>query len=79
MNLVQTVVESADPAALRARSRARSAAGREPADPRPTRVLLIECLYDELVANEAGEAWAREAGLLLASPNVGVELERDRI
>ncbi|HSQ65256.1 MAG TPA: hypothetical protein VLM85_18680 [Polyangiaceae bacterium] len=70
VNLVQMTVESADPL-LYARDLLR--------DPQPVatypktahNVLLLECLYDELVANEAGESWAREAGLVLASPNVG--------
>ncbi len=71
VNLVQEVVESADPL-LYARDLLR--------DPQPVAslpakahsVMLMECIYDELVANEAGEAWAREAGLVLTSPNVGV-------
>jgi hypothetical protein len=37
----------------------------------PRDVLQTEVLYDEIVANESGEAWARAAGLGLATPNVG--------
>jgi hypothetical protein len=38
---------------------------------KPRNVLQIEALYDELVANEAGEALASAAGFPLAVPNVG--------
>jgi hypothetical protein len=41
----------------------------EPA--RPRNIVLTEVLYDELVANEGGEALARAAGLPLAVPNAG--------
>jgi hypothetical protein len=70
VNLVQTVLEPADPLLYGAHLIVdpRAVAGR-PAAPR--NVLLIESLYDELVANEAGEAFARTAGLVLAEPNVG--------
>ncbi len=61
VNLVQTIVESADPLLYA-----------KPLTSPPRSVLLLECLYDELVANEGGEAWARAANLSLASPNVGV-------
>src|SRR6185295_1589676 len=37
----------------------------------PRNLLQISVLYDELVANEANEAFARAGGWLLASPNVG--------
>ena len=71
VNLVQTIVESADPL-LYARDLVRAPQPVASLPPKSHSVLLLECLYDELVANEAGEAWAREAGLLLASPNVGL-------
>ncbi len=71
VNLVQTVVESADPL-LYARDLVRAPRTIAPYPLKSHNVMLLECLYDELVANEAGEAWAREAGLLLSSPNVGV-------
>ena len=71
INLVQDVVESADPL-LYARDLLRTPQPVASLAPKAHSVLLLECLYDELVANEAGEAWAREAGLSLASPDVGV-------
>jgi len=71
VNMVQTIVEAADPL-LYARDLVRAPQPVASLQPRSHSVLLMECLYDELVANEAGEAWAREAGLLLSSPNVGV-------
>jgi hypothetical protein len=71
VNLVQTIVESADPL-LYARDLVRAPQPVANLQPKAHSVLLLECLYDELVANEAGEAWAREAGLLLATPNVGL-------
>ena len=37
----------------------------------PKSVILIEALWDEIVANEGSEALARAAGMKLASPNVG--------
>ncbi len=37
----------------------------------PRNLLFTEVIYDELVANEGGEALARAAGLGLALPNVG--------
>jgi hypothetical protein len=37
----------------------------------PKSVILIESLWDEIVANEGSEALARAAGMKLASPNVG--------
>ncbi len=71
VNLVQTIVESADPL-LYARDLVRAPQPVANLQPKSHSVLLLECLYDELVANEAGEAWAREAGLLLVTPNVGL-------
>ncbi len=70
VNLVQTVLEPADPLLYGPHLllAPRAIAGR-PAAPR--NVLLVESLYDELVANEAGEAFARSAGLVLCEPNVG--------
>ena len=38
---------------------------------KPRNILQTEVLYDELVANESGEALARAAGYGLAVPNVG--------
>lgn len=70
VNLVQTIVESADPL-LYARDLVRAPPSVAGLPPKAHSVMLLECLYDELVANEAGEAWARETGLFLASPNVG--------
>ncbi len=70
VNLVQTAVEPADPL-LYAGDLIRHPQPVGDVPPAPRDVLLIESLYDELVANEAGEAWARAAGLGLAEPNVG--------
>jgi hypothetical protein len=70
VNLVQTIVEPADPLIYAPNLvRAPRAVAGKPAAPR--NVLLLEVLYDELVANEAAEAFARAAGMPLASPNVG--------
>lgn len=70
VNLVQTAIEPADPL-LYAEHLILDprAVAQKPAASR--NVLLIEALYDELLANEAGEAFARAAGLVLAEPNVG--------
>lgn len=37
----------------------------------PRNVLAIESLYDETLANETSESWARAAGIGLAVPNAG--------
>jgi len=74
VNLVQTIVEAADPL-LYARDLVRAPQPVASLPPKSHSVLLFECLYDELVANEAGEAWAREVGLLLATPNVGLNAD----
>ena len=71
IDLVQESVESADPL-LYARDLVRAPVPVSNLPPKAHSVLLLECLYDELVANEAGESWAREAGLSLAAPDVGV-------
>ena len=70
VNLVQTVIEPADPLIYAEHLIAdpwpvagKPSAGRD--------VLLLESIDDELVANEAGEAFARATGLVLAEPNVG--------
>jgi len=71
VNLFQTAIEPADPLlyAQHLILEPRSISPLMPAEAR--NVMLIEALYDELVANEAGEAFARAAGLVLAEPNVG--------
>lgn len=38
---------------------------------KPRNVLAIEVLYDDEVANDCTESWARAAGIGLAAPNVG--------
>lgn len=70
VNLVQTVLEPADPLLYGQHLIVdpRPIAGK-PAAPR--NVMLIESLHDELLANEAGEAFGRTTGLVLAEPNVG--------
>jgi hypothetical protein len=70
-NLLQSAVEAADPL-LYARDIVRTPQPVSNLPPKAHSVMLLECIYDELFSNEAGEAWAREAGLLLASPDVGV-------
>lgn len=42
---------------------------------KPRNVIQTEVLFDEIVANEAGEALARAAGFALATPNVGSNAE----
>lgn len=70
INMVQTLIEPADPLTYAPDlvKHPRAVAGR-PASPR--NIILLEVLWDELVANEASEAFARGAGLGLATPNVG--------
>jgi hypothetical protein len=70
VNLIQTILEPADPLTY-APDLVKSprAAGGKP--PVRRNVALLEVIWDELVANEAGEAFARAAGLGLATPNVG--------
>lgn len=68
--LVQTALGPGDPLSYASRLvTAPVAAAGEPAKPR--NVVLTEVLYDELVANEGGEALARAAGFSLAAPNAG--------
>jgi hypothetical protein len=70
INLVQTIIEPADPMAFAPMLSLRPAPLRgQPTKPR--NVVLTEVLYDELLANEGGEALARAAGWGLAVPNVG--------
>jgi dienelactone hydrolase len=69
-NLLQSVLDPADPlthAHRIVKSPATIAGAKNPAK----NVILIEVLWDELVANEGGEALARVAGFPLATPNVG--------
>lgn len=70
VNLIQTILEPADalayaPNLVRA---PRPVAGRSAS---PRNVALLEVIWDELVANESGEAFARAVGMGLAAPNVG--------
>jgi dienelactone hydrolase len=66
----QTLVEAGDPLAY-ADKLVTSPAPLAGAPTAPRDVLQIEVLYDELVANEGGEALARAAGFGMALPNVG--------
>jgi dienelactone hydrolase len=67
----QTLLEAGDPIAYAKHLVTEPAplAGQPTA---PRNVLQTEVVYDELVANEGGEALARAAGYGLASPNVGL-------
>ncbi len=70
IQLIQGMVDPADPLthARFIQTSPRAVAGKT--NP-PKSVVLIEAVWDEIVANEGGEAAARAAGLYLASPNVG--------
>jgi dienelactone hydrolase len=70
VTIAQTIVDPGDPIAyapylVRAPAKVGGAAGT------PRNVLQIQCLFDEVVPNEANEAFARAAGFKLATPNVG--------
>lgn len=69
-NFIQEAIEPADPL-LFAPNLVISpvAIAGQPAAPRS--VLQLEALYDELVGNEGGEAFARAGGWGFATPNVG--------
>jgi hypothetical protein len=70
VNLIQSILEPADALAYAPfLVRSPRAVGGKPAAPR--HFVLLEVLHDELLANEAGEAFARAAGIGLAVPNVG--------
>jgi dienelactone hydrolase len=75
--LGQTLAELGDPLAyaqyLEKLGPPLSAGGRGPLVPR--NVIITEVIYDELVANEGGEALARAIGAGLAKPNVGSNAE----
>lgn len=70
VNLIQTVIEPAD-AILYAQHLVRAPRPVAGVAARPRNVALLEVLWDELVANESGEALARAIGMGLATPNVG--------
>jgi hypothetical protein len=70
VQILQTLLDPADPL-----THARRIV-KQPATiggaPNPAKsVILVEALWDELVANEGSEALARAAGMPLATPNVG--------
>jgi dienelactone hydrolase len=68
--ILQSILDPADPL-THARRMAAQPATLNGALNAPKSVVLIEALWDELVANEGGEALARVGGLSLATPNVG--------
>jgi dienelactone hydrolase len=68
--LVQTLIDAGDPLSYASRI-LQDPAPLAGAPTGPRNVLQTEVLYDELVANEAGEALAFAAGFALAEPNVG--------
>ena len=70
VNLIQSILEPADALAYAPfLVKSPRAVGGKPAVPR--NLVLLEVLYDELLANEAGEAWARATGIGLGVPNAG--------
>jgi hypothetical protein len=70
INVVQTIIEPADPMAYAPMLSLRPALLKgQPTKPR--NIVLTEVLYDELLSNEGGEALARAAGWGLAVPNAG--------
>jgi hypothetical protein len=68
--LLQSILDPADPL-THARSIVESPVMFAGQPNPPKNVILIEALWDEIVANEGSEALARAAGMKLASPNVG--------
>lgn len=70
INLVQTILEPADPIAF-APTLSLHPLQLKGQPTKPRNVVLTEVIFDELVANEGGEALARAAGWGLAVPNVG--------
>lgn len=69
-NLIQQAIEPADPL-LFAPHLVASPVAVAGAPAAPRNVLQLEALYDELIGNEGGEAFARAGGWGLATPNVG--------
>jgi hypothetical protein len=70
MPLLQTALDPADPlmfAPYLVKSPATVNGQKLP----PRNVLAIEALFDETLANDGTESWARAAGIGLATPNVG--------
>jgi dienelactone hydrolase len=66
----QTLAEAGDPIAF-AKALVLAPRPLKGAPTSPRNILQTEVVYDELVANEGGEALARAAGMGLATPNVG--------
>jgi dienelactone hydrolase len=66
----QTLAEAGDPIAF-AKALVLSPRPLKGTPTSPRNILQTEVVYDELVANEGGEALARAAGMGLATPNVG--------
>jgi hypothetical protein len=70
LNILQGILDPADPLAHAARW-VKSPAVVNGVPNAPKNLLLTEVLWDELIANEGGEALALAGGLPLAVPNVG--------
>jgi hypothetical protein len=70
LNILQGILDPADPLSHAARwVKSPAIVNGKPNAPR--NVVLTEVLWDELIANEGGEALALAAGVPLAAPNVG--------
>jgi len=70
VQLLQSILDPADPLS-HARRIVRSPASIGGVPNPPKSVILVEALWDELVANEGSEALARAAGMPLAAPSAG--------
>jgi hypothetical protein len=70
VSLLQSILDPADPL-THARGLVTSPATVNGVPNPPKSVILVEALWDELVANEGSEALARAAGMSLVVPNVG--------
>jgi hypothetical protein len=70
VTLAQTAVDPGDPLSY-AQYLVKSPQPLKGASTKPRHVLQIQCLFDEVVSNEANEAYARAAGFKVATPNVG--------
>jgi dienelactone hydrolase len=74
VTLLQTITEPGDPL-LYAKYLVTAPHALAGNPTKPRNVLQTEVLFDELVTNEADEAFARAAGFSLAGPNVGSNAE----
>ncbi len=68
--LLQSILDPADPL-VHAHRMVASPAALNGVSNGPKSAILVEAIWDEVVANEGGEALARAAGMSMATPNVG--------